>query len=187
MQVKGSRGDRSVAVGAHAGRRARRVRDHVTHEHPDPEHRRGPATPPAPCRRPPPRPSPPRRRPPRRRPRCPPPPRRCRPPPPRCRSRRCRSPIEAIQAVGRGDGAATASAQWRLLELGFWLQEPNGDYGLTTQQAVMAFQKYYGLETDGSLGPETAALLTSITERPRPPPMPAPWSRSTSRSSCCSS
>jgi peptidoglycan hydrolase-like protein with peptidoglycan-binding domain len=76
-------------------------------------------------------------------------------------------PIEPIQAVGRGDGAATASAQWRLLELGFWLQEANGDYGLTTQQAVMAFQKYYGLQTDGTLGPETAALMGSLTERPK--------------------
>ena len=74
--------------------------------------------------------------------------------------------VEPIQAVGRRDGAATATAQWRLLELGFWLQEPNGDYGLTTQQAVMAFQKYYGLETDGTLGAETAALMTSLTERP---------------------
>ena len=72
-----------------------------------------------------------------------------------------------IEAVGRSDGAATEHAQWRLLELGFWLQEANGDYGLTMQQAVMAFQKYYGLETDGTLGPETAALMSTLTERPR--------------------
>lgn len=76
-------------------------------------------------------------------------------------------PIEAIVAVGRSGGAATAAAQWRLLELGFWLQEPNGDYGLTTQQAVMAFQKYYGLSADGTLGAETAALMNAITERPK--------------------
>jgi peptidoglycan hydrolase-like protein with peptidoglycan-binding domain len=76
-------------------------------------------------------------------------------------------PDPPIEAVGRSDGAATERAQWRLLELGFWLQEANGDYGLTMQQAVMAFQKYYGLETDGTLGPETAALMSTITERPR--------------------
>lgn len=70
-----------------------------------------------------------------------------------------------LVAVGKGNGDDTARAQWRLLELGFWLREPNGSYDLTTQQAVMAFQKYYGIETDGSLGPETAALLTSATER----------------------
>ncbi len=77
------------------------------------------------------------------------------------------APVEPIVAVGTSDGAETARAQWRLLELGFWLQEPNGDYGLTTQQAVMAFQKYYGLGTDGRLGPETAALMTALTERPK--------------------
>lgn len=76
-------------------------------------------------------------------------------------------PIEPIVAVGRSDGAATASAQWRLLELGFWLQEANGDYGLTTQQAVMAFQKYYGLSADGTLGEETAAMMNALTERPK--------------------
>jgi hypothetical protein len=77
------------------------------------------------------------------------------------------TPVEPIVAVGTSDGAETERAQWRLLELGFWLQEPNGDYGITTRQAVMAFQKYYGLGTDGKLGPETAALMTAVTERPK--------------------
>ena len=70
-----------------------------------------------------------------------------------------------IEAVGRSDGAETERAQWRLLQLGFWLQAANGDYGLTTQQAVMAFQKYHGLTADGVLGPETAAMLSNVTER----------------------
>lgn len=72
-----------------------------------------------------------------------------------------------IVAVGKSDGAETARAQLRLLELGFWVQASDGDYGLTMQQAVMAFQKYYGLATDGKLGEETAALMSSLTERPR--------------------
>lgn len=72
-----------------------------------------------------------------------------------------------VEGVGRGDGASTERAQWRLLELGFWLQEANGNYDLTTQQAVMAFQKYYGLAADGTLGSETAAVMSGITERPR--------------------
>ena len=72
-----------------------------------------------------------------------------------------------LEAVGRDDGAETERAQWRLLQLGFWLQEANGDYGLTTTQAVMAFQKYYGLAADGVLGEQTAAVLSSVTERPR--------------------
>jgi hypothetical protein len=72
-----------------------------------------------------------------------------------------------VEAVGRSDGSATERAQWRLLELGFWVQEANGNYDLTTQQAVMAFQKYYGLAADGTLGSDTAAVMSSLTERPR--------------------
>jgi hypothetical protein len=76
-------------------------------------------------------------------------------------------PPEPIVPVGTLSGADTAKAQWRLLELGFWVQNADGDYGLTTRQAVMAFQKYYNLATDGVLGEETAHWMTAITERPR--------------------
>ena len=71
-----------------------------------------------------------------------------------------------VVAVGRGNGADTQRAQQRLLELGFWVQVADGEYGITTTQAVMAFQKYYGLTTDGVLGEETAAAMTAVTERP---------------------
>jgi lipoprotein-anchoring transpeptidase ErfK/SrfK len=71
-----------------------------------------------------------------------------------------------IVGVGRSDGAETQRAQERLLELGFWVQDANGDYGLTTTQAVMAFQKYYGLITDGVIGDQTAEVMTALTERP---------------------
>ena len=71
-----------------------------------------------------------------------------------------------IQAVGRSNGEDTRLAQQRLLDLGFWLQEADGGYGTTTRQAVMAFQKYYGITADGSLGPETAELLSSTLARP---------------------
>ena len=73
---------------------------------------------------------------------------------------------EPLVAVGTSNGDATARAQWRLLELGFWLRDPNGRYEQTTQQAVMAFQKYAGLEADGSLGPITAAALSQADARP---------------------
>lgn len=72
-------------------------------------------------------------------------------------------PIEAVR-TDRGD--ATQRAQERLLQLGYWLNDPPGDYGVTTGQAVLAFQKFNGLETDGSIGPITAAALTAATERP---------------------
>lgn len=71
-----------------------------------------------------------------------------------------------LAGVGTSSGPDTLRAQMRLLELGFWVQEANGDYGLTTRQAVMAFQKYHGLITDGVLGDETAATMTAVTERP---------------------
>lgn len=74
---------------------------------------------------------------------------------------------EPIVPVGTRSGADTAKAQWRLLELGFWVQNADGEYGLTTRQAVMAFQKYYNLSADGVLGEDTAHWMTAITEKPR--------------------
>jgi peptidoglycan hydrolase-like protein with peptidoglycan-binding domain len=71
-----------------------------------------------------------------------------------------------LVGVGASSGADTLRAQMRLLELGFWLNDVNGRYGITTSQAVMAFQKYYGLTTDGVLGNETAVVLSNVTERP---------------------
>lgn len=92
------------------------------------------------------------------------------PPPPVTLPEREIPPLAAmtppLEPVGTSSGEATKRAQWRLIELGFWLQDPNGRYDQTTQQAVMAFQKYYGLEADGSLGPITAATLSEVDERP---------------------
>jgi len=74
-------------------------------------------------------------------------------------------PTAAFQAVGRSDGEETARIQWRLLELGFWLSAADGDFGLTTGQAVMAFQKYNGLETSGRVDQATADALTATAFR----------------------
>jgi peptidoglycan hydrolase-like protein with peptidoglycan-binding domain len=71
-----------------------------------------------------------------------------------------------LEPVGTSSGPATQRAQERLLELGFWVQATTGEYGATTRQAVMAFQKYYGLATDAVLGPITAAALSEAIERP---------------------
>ncbi|MDA3015954.1 MAG: L,D-transpeptidase family protein [Actinomycetota bacterium] len=73
---------------------------------------------------------------------------------------------EPLIAVGTADGAETARLQERLLELGFWVQSTDGDFGVTTRQAVMAAQKYYGLPTTSAVDEETAVLLSSLTERP---------------------
>jgi peptidoglycan hydrolase-like protein with peptidoglycan-binding domain len=71
-----------------------------------------------------------------------------------------------LQAVGGGGGSETARVQQRLLDLGFWLQGVDGSYGLTTRQAVMAFQKYAGLEADGRVDQATADALTQAGLRP---------------------
>jgi peptidoglycan hydrolase-like protein with peptidoglycan-binding domain len=68
-------------------------------------------------------------------------------------------------AVGGGGGSDTAAIQQRLLDLGFWLSGPDGEYGLTTSQAVMAFQKYMGLEATGRVNQATADALTSMEWR----------------------
>ncbi|MEY3618963.1 MAG: hypothetical protein RL726_1661 [Actinomycetota bacterium] len=70
-----------------------------------------------------------------------------------------------LVAVGTQDGEETKRIQQRLLDLGFWLQSVNGDYGVTTSQAVMAFQKYMGLPATAEVDEATAALLTAADMR----------------------
>jgi peptidoglycan hydrolase-like protein with peptidoglycan-binding domain len=73
-----------------------------------------------------------------------------------------------LEAVGTNSGPATVAVQNRLIELGFWHAGSDGEYGLTTRQAVMAFQKYSGLlEATGVVDGYTAAFLSATTERAR--------------------
>ena len=66
-----------------------------------------------------------------------------------------------VAAVVSGSSAATvARAQQRLLDLGFWNAGADGNYGWSTSQAVMAFQKWMGLANkSGNLDETTAAAL----------------------------
>lgn len=73
--------------------------------------------------------------------------------------------LAPLVAVGRSDGPETARIQERLLELGFWLQSVDGDFGGTTKQAVMAFQKYMGLDATARVDQVTADTLTLATTR----------------------
>ncbi|BAN00552.1 hypothetical protein YM304_02380 [Ilumatobacter coccineus YM16-304] len=74
---------------------------------------------------------------------------------------------EPIQAIGTSSGQEAARVQLRLLQLGFWVQAADGDYGLTTRQGVMAFQKYMGFDDpDGRVDEQTAQALTTETVRP---------------------
>ena len=71
----------------------------------------------------------------------------------------------AIVAVGKADGPDTAAAQLRLTQLGFWAGDSDGSYGFATTQAVMAFQKYLGLDASGKIDQDTANWLTVFPER----------------------
>ena len=60
------------------------------------------------------------------------------------------------------------AAQQRLADLGYLLpRDVDGQAGLTTQSAVLAFQKWEGLQRDGVLGPQTLKRL-QVAERPTP-------------------
>lgn len=71
-----------------------------------------------------------------------------------------------LRAVGTSGGQETARIQLRLFELGFWLSAADGGYGLTTKQAVMAFEKFMGFDADGRVDQGTADALTTMTLRP---------------------
>jgi len=74
---------------------------------------------------------------------------------------------EAILPAAQGANSSNVRvAQQRLLDLGFWLQSVDGAYGLSTQQAVMAYQKYFGLTSSGKIDGATAQRLSYPNCRP---------------------
>ena len=70
------------------------------------------------------------------------------------------------QAQSGANNGNVKIAQQRLLDLGFWLQAVDGSYGLSTQQAVMAYQKYFGLDSSGKIDAATAQRLSYPNCRP---------------------
>lgn len=73
----------------------------------------------------------------------------------------------AVGPITRGSGRPAVSIlQQRLLDLGFWLSATDGNYGVTTTQAVMAFQFWSGLPTTGVTDDATAAAINSTLCRP---------------------
>jgi lipoprotein-anchoring transpeptidase ErfK/SrfK len=56
--------------------------------------------------------------------------------------------------------------QYRLLELGFWNAGIDGIYGLSTKQAVMAFQKWTDLTATSVTDATTAAFLNTTQCKP---------------------
>jgi hypothetical protein len=70
-----------------------------------------------------------------------------------------------LEAIGSSNGLETTRIQLRLIELGFWLDGYDGRYSHTTRQAVMAFQKYSGLDSTGAVDDATAFALTVASNR----------------------
>jgi peptidoglycan hydrolase-like protein with peptidoglycan-binding domain len=70
---------------------------------------------------------------------------------------------------GGAVGEEVKALQNRLLDLGFWLDAADGEYGWLTSQAVMAFQKTYGgvfeLKPTGNADEKTEAAMTLIDTR----------------------
>jgi lipoprotein-anchoring transpeptidase ErfK/SrfK len=59
-----------------------------------------------------------------------------------------------------------ANLQQRLLDLGFWLSGPNGQYDWTTSQAVLAFQKFRGLPRSAKVDENTATQVNLFPCKP---------------------
>jgi peptidoglycan hydrolase-like protein with peptidoglycan-binding domain len=66
-----------------------------------------------------------------------------------------------LRPLYSSNGNETIRLQQRLLEIGFWVAQANGRYDLSTRQAVMAFQKYLGLNRSGRVDGATANALSA--------------------------
>jgi len=62
-------------------------------------------------------------------------------------------------------GPQVAALQQRLINLGFWVDKTDGSYGYVTKQAVMAFQKYWGLPRTQVADKRTVDILNFVTYR----------------------
>jgi peptidoglycan hydrolase-like protein with peptidoglycan-binding domain len=80
------------------------------------------------------------------------------------------APMFPIQPLKKGSsGERVVDLQNRLLQLGFWLDAADGQYGLATSQAVMAFQKYFNVsDKSGRVDQATADALNTVPAKPRP-------------------
>ena len=97
---------------------------------------------------------------------------------------------EEMAAAGLGErilmrgmeGEDVALMQRRLYQLGYYLGEIDGVFGLGTRTAIYGFQRVHRLEKiDGKVGPETIARMFSdnVIIRPTPTPTPTPTPRPT--------
>ncbi len=71
------------------------------------------------------------------------------------------SPLEPVSQGDEGD--FVLNLQRRLVELGYWVGEPDAKYSGLTTQAVMAFQKYNAMERTGKADQATVDALAVAT------------------------
>ena len=92
---------------------------------------------------------------------------RANPPAPTCSTLNVGFADTAVGPIITGSSrTAVANLQRRLVSLGFWVSASDGSYGLTTTQAVMAFQKWKGLPATTVVDAATATALNLQTCRP---------------------
>jgi len=92
---------------------------------------------------------------------------RANPPAPRCSTQTVGAPASAVGPIVNGSSRdAVRNLQTRLLALGFWNAGADGGYGLSTVQAVMAFQKWKGLPATTVVDNATATALNTEMCRP---------------------
>jgi peptidoglycan hydrolase-like protein with peptidoglycan-binding domain len=75
------------------------------------------------------------------------------------------TPEPVLRTGSRGEEVKTL--QSRLMTLGYYSDEIDGQFGGATKAAVMEFQLANGLEADGLVGSETAAVLYSPQAKPK--------------------
>lgn len=90
---------------------------------------------------------------------------------------------QEMEAAGLGErilwrgmeGDDVALMQRRLYELGYYLGEIDGVFGLGTRSAVYAFQRAHKMEkVDGKVGPATIAVMFAENAIVKPTPTPTP-------------
>lgn len=96
-------------------------------------------------------------------------------------------PVEIPKTLKKGDANdAVKSMQQKLISLGFLTGKADGQFGIKTYQALVAFQKANSLSADGVAGTRTLTALNGnpigakATATPKPTATPAPRSTSIS-------
>ncbi|MCU1426048.1 MAG: hypothetical protein JWL83_48 [Actinomycetia bacterium] len=72
-------------------------------------------------------------------------------------------PLNTPVLAEGASGVAVTQLQVRLIQLGYWIDAANGSYGLTTTQAVTAFQKLHNMPRTGVFDLATQGVLNSAS------------------------